>query len=428
MTAGKGRKKTRASHNSTLGSPGSRLKRIRAERSGNPVGTSLNFESNPDPTQEKPREEEYLTDTVERGGYPSSYFSRKTSGSSKSVADLGISLANESELRALVAKLPERLSQEKSMLVDTYMNNVRRIASQWKAGFSLLFYGYGSKFELLKMLLKECSAGYPAILIDGLSQRVNCRSILMNILAISKDSSQKNFTSMSNEEMLKEIATETTHQRIFVMLSNIDAPGLRSYGDQRLLSDLASIPRLHFGASIDHVNAPLMWDLQTRDRFSWSWHHVPTFKPYVREVSLSSLPSLFLGRKYVYECLGIIFGCRMIHPVYLFFREACTQESAAVVLSSLSNNAREVFRCIADAQLDPEGNGGITFQSLFNVCKEKFLASNENILKTFLTEFKDHDILQTKYVVVMLFFSTTRFGLFTVVSLYLMQEIKRRDQ
>lgn len=79
-------------------------------------------------------------------------------------------------------------------------------------------------------------------------------------------------------------------------------------------------------------------------------------------------------------------------------REACTQESAAVVLSSLSNNAREVFRCIADAQLDSEGVGGITFQSLFNVCKEKFLASNETILKTFLTEFKDHDILQTKYV------------------------------
>lgn len=87
-----------------------------------------------------------------------------------------------------------------------------------------------------------------------------------------------------------------------------------------------------------------------------------------------------------------------------------------MVLSSLSNNAREVFRCIADAQLDPEGNGGITFQSLFNVCKEKFLASNENILKTFLTEFKDHDILQTKCVVVILFFLNTIFGRLIVVS------------
>lgn len=78
-------------------------------------------------------------------------------------------------------------------------------------------------------------------------------------------------------------------------------------------------------------------------------------------------------------------------------REACTQESASVVLSSLSHSAREVFRCIADAQLDPEGNHGITFQRLYTVCREKFLASNEALLKVFLTEFKDHDILQTRY-------------------------------
>ena len=158
---------------------------------------------------------------------------------------------------------------------------------------------------------------------------------------------------MSEEELLAEIKEEAKHQRIFVMVSNIDGPSLRSPNVQRGLSELSQIEKVHFGASIDHVNAPLIWDLQMKDRFSWVFHHVPTFSPYVREVSLSSLPSLFLGRK-----------------------EACTQESAAVVLSSLSNNAREVFRCIADAQLDAENaSGGITFQTLFNVCKERFLAS-----------------------------------------------------
>jgi len=232
------------------------------------------------------------------------------------VADLGISLANESELRALVANLPERLSEEKKQLLDRYTSDVRRMAAQWRAGFSLLFYGYGSKFELLQMVLKKCSAGFPAILIDGLSQRVNPRSILMNILAISRDCQPKNFSSLSNEELLKEIREEAQYQRIFVILSNIDAPGLRSYKDQRLLSELASTPRVHFGASIDHVNAPLIWDLQTRDRFSWTWQHVPTFKPYIREVSQSSLPSLFLGRKYVAWCMYIDFV--VVYTVVLF--------------------------------------------------------------------------------------------------------------
>eukprot|EP00889_Picochlorum_renovo_P003134 jgi/Picre1/30164/NNA_005533.t1 len=201
---------------------------------------------------------------------------QRVSSSAKTVAELGISLANESELRASVASLPERLAEIKKALIETYKSHARDIAVQWRAGFSVLLYGRDRASEDIR------------------------------------------------------------HGE-----SNIDGPSLRSLEQQRALSEFSRIPRLHFGASIDHVNAPLIWDLQTKDRFAWLWHHVPTFKPYIREASLSSLPSLFLGRK-----------------------EACTQESAAV--------------------------------GLFNICKEKFLASNENTLKAFLTEFKDHDILQTR--------------------------------
>jgi hypothetical protein len=122
----------------------------------------------------------------------------------------------------------------------------------------------------------------------------------MNTLGVVRDCKPSNFSSMNDDELLKSIAEETEHQRIFVMVSNIDGPSLRSLEQQRALSEFSRIPRLHFGASIDHVNAPLIWDLQTKDRFAWLWHHVPTFKPYIREASLSSLPSLFLGRKYVF--------------------------------------------------------------------------------------------------------------------------------
>ena len=39
---------------------------------------------------------------------------------------------------------------------------------------------------------------------------------------------------------------------------------------------------------------------------------------------------------------------------------------------------------------------GITFQYLFQCCRERFLVSNESLLKSFLTEFRDHELLQTK--------------------------------
>lgn len=67
-----------------------------------------------------------------------------------------------------------------------------------------------------------------------------------------------------------------------------------------------------------------------------------------------------------------------------------------MVLASLSHTAREVFRVVADAQLDPGGDGGITFQRLFATCRERFLVSNEMLLKAFLTEFRDHELLHTR--------------------------------
>ena len=67
-----------------------------------------------------------------------------------------------------------------------------------------------------------------------------------------------------------------------------------------------------------------------------------------------------------------------------------------MVLASLSHTAREVFRLVVDAQLDPGGEGGVTFQRLFASCRERFLVSNEMLLKAFLTEYRDHELLVTK--------------------------------
>jgi origin recognition complex subunit 2 len=67
-----------------------------------------------------------------------------------------------------------------------------------------------------------------------------------------------------------------------------------------------------------------------------------------------------------------------------------------VVLSSVSHTAREVFRLVADAQLDPGGDRGAPFGALFRRCRDRFLVSNEMLLKSFLQEFKDHDLVATK--------------------------------
>lgn len=40
---------------------------------------------------------------------------------------------------------------------------------------------------------------------------------------------------------------------------------------------------------------------------------------------------------------------------------------------------------------------GLSFHRLFKVCREKFLVSSEMTLRSHLTEFKDHQLIQIRY-------------------------------
>jgi hypothetical protein len=42
------------------------------------------------------------------------------------------------------------------------------------------------------------------------------------------------------------------------------------------------------------------------------------------------------------------------------------------------------------------GPAGVSMPKLFQLCRERFLVSNEMLLKSFLVEFKDHELLTTK--------------------------------
>lgn len=43
--------------------------------------------------------------------------------------------------------------------------------------------------------------------------------------------------------------------------------GLRGPEEQALLAELAGCPGVHLAASVDHINAPLLWDVKTRASF-----------------------------------------------------------------------------------------------------------------------------------------------------------------
>jgi origin recognition complex subunit 2 len=61
----------------------------------------------------------------------------------------------------------------------------------------------------------------------------------------------------------------------------------------------------------------------------------------------------------------------------------------------------QVFCTLVDALLgdmlhDDDEMTGISYEHLFRLCRERFLTSNDAMLRAHLTEFKDHDLLKYK--------------------------------
>ncbi|XP_074322069.1 origin of replication complex subunit 2-like [Apium graveolens] len=123
---------------------------------------------------------------------------------------------------------------------------------------------------------------------------------------------------------------------ICVVIHNIDGPGLRDADNQQYLARIAACSHVHMVASIDNVNAPLLWDRKmVHTQFSWCWYHVPTFSPYKVEGTFFPLILAYGGTTQ-------------------------TDKTATIVLQSLTPNAQSVFKVLTEHQLahpDEEGSG-----------------------------------------------------------------------
>eukprot|EP00951_Prasinocladus_malaysianus_P007716 scaffold55356_cov46-Prasinocladus_malaysianus.AAC.1 len=141
---------------------------------------------------------------------------------------------------------------------------------------------------------------------------------------------------------------------------------------QALLSQLADCRCISLVASMDHVDTPILWDKQTAAQFNWIWEDATTYAPYVAEAS--HIPPMLLGKK-----------------------DEFTAKGAAMVLRSLTAKARQVFQQLAENQeAGSPKEQGLPFHAWFKLCREKFLVTSELLLRTHLTEFKDHELVKVR--------------------------------
>ena len=310
-----------------------------------------------------------------------------------------------------------------SAIQESLSHQFRRFLLELEQGFNLLFYGYGSKRALLNRFATEvCSKRGHVVVLNGSQPRASIKDLLTAIEAIPvikkfAETSEAT-TGNSNESQLARIRacfSSSDVKPLFLLIHNIDSPNLRSPKVKSQLATLASHTRIHLIASIDHVNAPLLWtstECSTRKRenvdeeslgyhapgFSWLWHDLTTMASYDFELAHADRSSYTGASGNARIGRGGSGGLTAGNTVM-------SESAAQHILASVTQKAKKMFKLMATKQLavmEEDGEGktqddferyGISYDTLFTSVRDNFIATNDTAMRTLLGEFRDHNLV-----------------------------------
>ncbi|XP_061090987.1 origin recognition complex subunit 2 [Conger conger] len=306
--------------------------------------------------------------------YFEAHSSSKVLTSDRTLQRLQTPRLDQETLCKLLDGNPSRYADEIGQLNKGHEKHFNKWMLQLQLGFSVLVYGLGSKKLLLETFRTSMLSDSVHMVINGFFPSITLKSILNSITGEVLDHIGNFRTPMDQMDFIVEAMRKDPDFHVYLIIHNIDGPMLRNEKTQQTLGQLASIPNIHMVASIDHINAPLVWDQPKMSLFNWLWYETTTYLPYVEETSYEN--SLLVQQS-----------------------GALALSSLTHVLRSLTPNARGIFRLLAEFQLENRDNPtytGLSFQDFYQRCREAFLVNSDITLRTQLTEFRDHKLIRTK--------------------------------
>ncbi|TFK60246.1 ORC2-domain-containing protein [Pluteus cervinus] len=340
----------------------------------------------------------------------------------------------------------------------------RRFMFELREGFNILCYGYGSKRQVLNDFAKRfCSKDGNVVVVNGFQPDLNFRNVLQavetNVPGVAeRDIPPGSSSALENQaKRIYDFLWEDAHAKkskvkdLYFVIHNIDAPALRTQKVKSCLALLALHPRIHIIASIDHINAPLLWstteastrkpDLSSSSPpvnpargFNWLYHDLTTLHPYDFELTFADRTSLSgaHGGPPKRKDGGMGGGGAGGAGGGTMFSET----AALHILASVTQKAKKLFELMANKQLesidavgaaaedggDGVGDGqtktgssrqqqqqqqtvtaqqqmpelhGIGYDALFNMARDEFIATNDTALRSLLGEFRDHGLVMT---------------------------------
>lgn len=301
----------------------------------------------------------------------------------------------------------------------------RRYARELAEGFNLLFYGFGSKRAILNKFATECLAkkGH-VVVVNGFQPNITLKDILASIERVPGVLSHSSSLPLSAEQRIYDFFAESSQDEprahLYLVVHNIDSPAVRSQKIKNFLSLLALNPNVHLVASIDRLNAPLLWsasDVSSRKSpahnpgdmkssvlrrgYAWLWHDLTTLSPYDFELtyadqsSISGAAALSTGTRTARQ--GITAGGTASGG-------PLSETAVAHVLAAVTAKAKKLFAFLAAKQLEnieaaPAENAtdlqqyGLTYDTLFSAARAEFIATNDTTLRSLLGEFMDHGLI-----------------------------------
>jgi origin recognition complex subunit 2 len=294
-----------------------------------------------------------------------------------------------------------------------------QFARELEEGFNLLFYGFGSKRDVLNLFAtKHCSKRGHVVVANGFQPQFSFKDLLSSVERIPGITT-KPLPVTGIEAQSQRIHDFLTHARppehLYIIAHNIDAPAFRLTRARSCLSLLALSPYIHLVASVDHINAPLLWsssESATRKLergedggnnrpvprgFAWLWHDMTTLAPYDVELASADRSS--------------VAGASNLHAsVARRLRDGTTSgsgqkahmtETAAMhVLASVTQKAKKLFAIMATQQLQKMDESGdaannsqqnaVPYDVLMIAARDNFVATNDAAFRALLGEFRDH--------------------------------------
>ncbi|SCU91735.1 LAFA_0F05490g1_1 [Lachancea sp. 'fantastica'] len=296
-------------------------------------------------------------------------------------------------------------------------------------GFSLLFYGIGSKRKFLEEFATEYLSprltlseelnsqplavdeagikgefdeaddaqvdaddaevdGVPCVVINGYNPTCNYRDVFHSIseimlkeeLSKSETKYWSNHVDLQINKMVEVYRNSAPVIKLIVLVHNLDGPMVRKDPFQNMLSLLARVRQIALIASTDHIYAPLLWDHVRAQNFNFVFHDITNYESYAVESSFGDV--LKLGKS----------------------QGTTGAEGARYVLQSLTTNSKRMYKLLIETQLSAmEGSQskisankkgthtyGIEFKQFYHMCAAEFIASNEVSLRSMLGEFIEH--------------------------------------